>query len=125
MKTGRIAATGRSDTIALNACLILNFRREIRVKSMRRNKKRGASILSWRPAWKRFLRPVSGTCVSCWACAHSLREPISPRSSEGLHGQLAETVLRADAVEVKKKFQRDSIEINDRPEKLIQNEKKE
>ena len=40
----------------------------------------------------------------CAQFAQSLREPLSPRSSEYFHSKLANAVLRVNAVEVKKKF---------------------
>jgi hypothetical protein len=41
----------------------------------------------------------------CAWFAHSLREPLSPRSSERFVSKLAKVVLRVNAPEVKKKFQ--------------------
>jgi hypothetical protein len=53
-------------------------------------------------------------CVSAFdRFAQSLREPLSPRSSERFLSKLTKVVLRVNATEVKKKFPATGIEIDD------------
>jgi hypothetical protein len=88
-----------------------NFRRD----NLNKKIKRGAPTLSGRPVGNVHAewltgRPAFPVCVRF---AQSLREPLSPRSSEVCQIELAKAVLRANGKEVKKKFLKGRIEIDD------------
>lgn len=92
--------------------------------------KRGASVASGRPAWKRFRGPVSGPAFPVWPSRiRSVNQsPLGAASASSFaqrsnrtraRSKLATVVLRANAGEVKKKFRGDGIEIDDQAEKYF------